>query len=69
MKFLNQPMPSTTAITDFKDGDEAGGTGFQSILMKSLAFSEEQFMEVLMEITMLSEASTLTLFVENLSDL
>ena len=37
--------------------------------MKSLGFKEEQFMELLMEITLLSESSELAFFIENLQDL
>ena len=37
--------------------------------MKSLSFKEDQFLDLLMEISNLSEYAALTLFIENLNDL
>ena len=37
--------------------------------MKSLSFKEDQFLDLLMEISNLSEKAALTLFIEDLKDL
>ena len=47
---------------------EANAKGFKSILKKSVHFNNNRFRDVLMNITMLSNESTLSMFVDNLDE-
>ena len=61
-------MPTNSLAGTF-DVNNDRGRGYTSILMKSLSFRDDQFMDLLMEITMVSENATLSWFIGNLDAL